>query len=66
MASKKPSIYTKVSASREEIAARVAFRASGAAGIHIDQKARKHAAAGRTNRIGSRSRRNRVAARDGW
>ncbi|MHA7209598.1 hypothetical protein [Arthrobacter sp. MDT1-65] len=38
----------------EFIASRVRFASSGAAGVHADQKARKHHT-GQTNRIGSRS-----------
>lgn len=46
----------------ELISGRVRFSASGAAGIHADQKARKHRT-GATNRIGSRSSRVRTAVR---
>lgn len=38
----------------ELVRQRVQFASSGAAGMHQDQKARKHRA-GQTNRIGSRS-----------
>lgn len=49
--------------SAEEITARVAHRASGAAGVHDDQNARRHRV-GRTNRVGSRSARRRGAIED--
>lgn len=40
---------------------RMDFRASGASGVHIDQKARRNDAGGRTNRVGSRSAARRAA-----
>lgn len=39
-------------------------RSSGAAGAHADSKARNRRAAGRTNRVGSRSSARRAAVRD--
>ncbi|MEH0110724.1 hypothetical protein V6N00_13520 [Tersicoccus sp. MR15.9] len=41
---------------------RVAFAASGASGVHADQRARKHRT-GATNRVGNRSARTRAAIR---
>jgi hypothetical protein len=46
----------------ELITSRVRFAASGAAGVHTDQKARMHRT-GQTNRIGSRSAHVRSALR---
>lgn len=46
----------------ELVSDRVRFAASGAAGVHTDQKARKHRT-GLTNRVGSRSSRVRAALR---
>ena len=45
------------------IADRMAHRSSGAAGVHADQQARRVAAGGRTNRVGSRSAARRAAIR---
>ena len=39
----------------ERVSEMVMHAASGAAGIHEDQKAKQRAAAGKTNRVGSRS-----------
>lgn len=46
----------------ELVSERVRFASSGAAGVHADQKARKHRT-GLTNRVGSRSARGRAAVR---
>jgi hypothetical protein len=48
----------------ERTAERMAHLRSGAAGIHSDQYARNRHAAGRTNRVGSRSTARRAAVRD--
>lgn len=47
----------------EVVAARLGIRSSGAAGVHSDQKARRRAAGGRTNRVGARSSARRAAIR---
>lgn len=48
----------------EALAARMAHLRSGAAGVHADQKSRRKAAGGRTNRVGSRSAQRRASVRD--
>lgn len=61
---KKPSTGFKLP--EELVSQRVDFASSGAAGVHADQNSRRHRAAGRTNRVGSRRNARRVAASDGW
>lgn len=46
------------------VAGRMKHRASGAAGVHADQNARRLRAGGRTNRVGSRSAQRRAAVAD--
>lgn len=60
-------IVAQAQATREmDPAARadLARRSSGAAGAHSDSMARRRSAAGRTNRVGSRSSQRRTAVRD--
>lgn len=61
MASRKKSSHTFAQPA-ELVRQRAEFAASGAAGTHADQNARKHRA-GQTNRIGSRNSRLRAAIR---
>jgi hypothetical protein len=47
----------------ELVRQRIEFAGSGAAGVHSDQKARRHST-GQTNRIGSRSSQRAAAIRN--
>ena len=50
--------------SSERVTEMMAHAGSGAAGVHADQKSRKKNAAGRTNRVGSRSAVKRAVIKD--
>lgn len=62
MSARKP--YRGYPMPEEALRQRRELARSGAAGVHADQNARKAGAAGRTNRVGSRSARKAAAIRD--
>ena len=64
MATKKRAKHHGIADTAERTRQRMEHARSGAAGTHADQTTRRLAAAGRTNRIGSRSAQRRVAVND--